>query len=291
MSSGRTQNPRFRYVVVSITTRCNLSCSGCFRVGRGLTDMPLPLFERVLDTLKMLGCQHLNITGGEPTLHPQWREYIRLARTAGLAPMLSTNATSFDSLSDPILQHLAVLSLPIDAASPATNDRMRCPEHFARVTALVREYLLEEAPFILKVNTIVAAENMTEIPGILDIVNDSRVVWKLFQFSPRGDFSRSGSLSPVSSEQFGDLLARLLESPIRRCRIASLASDSATNYIIVDPEGAVLVPDRQSFKHVGQLLALETIQHLRSFPRADEISPLDEMLGRHVEGMGGDLHP
>jgi len=205
--------------------------------------------------------------------------------------MLSTNATLFDSLSDPILHQLAVLSLPLDAASPATNDRMRCPGHYARVAALVREYLLGEAPFILKVNTIVAAENMAEIPGILDIVNDSRVVWKLFQFSPRGDFSSSGWLSPVSSGQFGDLLARLLESPLRRCRIASLASDSVANYIIVDPQGAVLVPDRQSFKHLGHLLALETIQHLRSFPRAGDISPLDEVLGRHVEGTGGDPHP
>lgn len=64
------------------TTRCNLQCSHCYldRVGR---DLDLAVLERAIEYGHLLGDAFLGLTGGEPTLHPEFAELaatVRLAR-------------------------------------------------------------------------------------------------------------------------------------------------------------------------------------------------------------------
>jgi radical SAM protein with 4Fe4S-binding SPASM domain len=64
-----------------ITRRCNLFCSHCIRSsGPGLTDhLQLEDVERVLKKLSVFKSAQLLISGGEPSLHPEFLEICNIA--------------------------------------------------------------------------------------------------------------------------------------------------------------------------------------------------------------------
>jgi len=70
--------------VVSITNACNLNCPICFTYNRKdrLYHMPVEEMQRTVDwIIESSGCVDLiNITGGEPTLHPQLLDLLACCR-------------------------------------------------------------------------------------------------------------------------------------------------------------------------------------------------------------------
>jgi MoaA/NifB/PqqE/SkfB family radical SAM enzyme len=94
------------FVAVRLTQRCNLHCAGCPFHSPGITpparkapleDFPLALFKNLCSELKIMGTHSLWLTGdGEPLLHPQVFEFIRVAKAAGLTVKLITNGVLLD---------------------------------------------------------------------------------------------------------------------------------------------------------------------------------------------------
>ena len=86
---------------VSITNRCERQCDFCYRNSKSFGyDMPLEDYTYLLSQAKQCGVQQLAIGGGEPTLHPQFVDILKLTSENGIIPNYSTNG---DSLSDEIL--------------------------------------------------------------------------------------------------------------------------------------------------------------------------------------------
>jgi 7,8-dihydro-6-hydroxymethylpterin dimethyltransferase len=81
--------------VIPITNACNLRCPICFGYNRSDPYfMPPDEFARRLDFLVNAtgGVDLVNITGGEPTLHPELPEILRLAKRPGIGRVtLNTN--------------------------------------------------------------------------------------------------------------------------------------------------------------------------------------------------------
>ncbi len=81
--------------LIEVTRRCDLCCDTCFAQGGAGRDIPLSQIEKMMDFhLAAEGGQAeiLQISGGEPTLHPKILEIIRLARDKGFRyVMLNTN--------------------------------------------------------------------------------------------------------------------------------------------------------------------------------------------------------
>ncbi|MBM4048659.1 MAG: radical SAM protein [Planctomycetes bacterium] len=63
--------------MISLTTRCNLSCAYCYAANHPPTgDMPPERLERILCEAKKLGCFFFLLSGGEPLLYPDLLETI-----------------------------------------------------------------------------------------------------------------------------------------------------------------------------------------------------------------------
>ncbi len=80
--------------IVEITDRCNLNCPICIAQNGGSWEMPPHEFAQVLDNL--VACEGnldvLNISGGEPTVHSQLAEILRLANRKEFAAVsINTN--------------------------------------------------------------------------------------------------------------------------------------------------------------------------------------------------------
>ena len=91
------------FVSIEPAACCNLHCPEC-PVGNpslreGATGykprlMPMPLFERILQQVKPFVHTMQFFFQGEPTLHPDLPEMIRLARLEGIHTIVSTNANA-----------------------------------------------------------------------------------------------------------------------------------------------------------------------------------------------------
>ncbi|MBU4002006.1 MAG: radical SAM protein, partial [Proteobacteria bacterium] len=80
---------------LEITHRCNLNCDYCYQKNRADSDKDLLQLERELNTLMNLRkSDTLFISGGEPLIHPQIVDIVRMAHTHHLKPVLVTNGHS-----------------------------------------------------------------------------------------------------------------------------------------------------------------------------------------------------
>jgi MoaA/NifB/PqqE/SkfB family radical SAM enzyme len=77
------------YVEVAITGRCNFHCTYCNRFSQNL-DMEK--FKAWIDT-QQNQFRHLQITGGEPTVHPEFEQIVQLCRSRTKVLGLSTNGS------------------------------------------------------------------------------------------------------------------------------------------------------------------------------------------------------
>jgi MoaA/NifB/PqqE/SkfB family radical SAM enzyme len=63
-----------------VTRRCNLACSYCNEFDETSDPVALPVLKQRLDKLHALGTFSVELTGGEPMLHPHITDVVRYAR-------------------------------------------------------------------------------------------------------------------------------------------------------------------------------------------------------------------
>ena len=87
------------YIQFYPTLNCNYSCRFCFnRNLPSLKDIDVNDFNSILLILKNLGIDHMDMLGGEPSLHPDLMQLIDLIDHNGLRTTISTNGTNVNLL-------------------------------------------------------------------------------------------------------------------------------------------------------------------------------------------------
>jgi MoaA/NifB/PqqE/SkfB family radical SAM enzyme len=152
-------------VVIELTNRCNLRCQHCF-TGRhgGCDDLPLDILRKIVAEAKASGFDHLAFTGGDPTVHLQFSEVLRLTHGAGYQFSLVTNGWNFVSVYPHILpyrERLSVITFSLDGATEATHDQLRGRGSYRRVMRAISVCIAEEIPFTL--NMVITAHNRHEL--------------------------------------------------------------------------------------------------------------------------------
>jgi len=73
------------------TTQCNLSCEGCYREN-AVAHKSLPQVRADLDVFNRLrNFDSVSIAGGDPLLHPQLTDIVRMVAADGHKPVINTN--------------------------------------------------------------------------------------------------------------------------------------------------------------------------------------------------------
>ncbi len=82
--------------IIDITRVCNVSCQGCYNV-RSSTQKTLKDVESDLNTLMAARQLHtISIVGGEPTMHPELLDIVRMIKNKKLRVALVTNGVLLD---------------------------------------------------------------------------------------------------------------------------------------------------------------------------------------------------
>jgi 7,8-dihydro-6-hydroxymethylpterin dimethyltransferase len=118
--------------LVEITSRCNLACPICLVDAGQPWDMTRADFGRLLDGLMAAERQIdiLNLSGGEPLLHPELLDLIddALARPGIVRVSISTNGLELlhrPELLDQLQQRNVVVSLQFDGFTPLSDEVLR----------------------------------------------------------------------------------------------------------------------------------------------------------------------
>jgi len=90
-------------ITIVTTYRCNADCSYCYANTHRTSSsalVPLETFRAYLKHAVHLGYRRVGFTGGEPTLHPQFEEFVKAVREHDLTMFLATNGTFHTALVD-----------------------------------------------------------------------------------------------------------------------------------------------------------------------------------------------
>jgi hypothetical protein len=171
--------------VVPITSACNLDCPICYTVNRDEDAFVLSRegFQATLDRLR---AEHddldvINFTGGEPTLHPELPELLRMARRAGFRRLtVSTNGLRLadDAYVCELAAADARVVLSLGTLDDAVDRRLvGATTVKAKTRAL--ELLARHDVTTTILPAVAAGLNDREVPALLDLVPRSPNVCSL----------------------------------------------------------------------------------------------------------------
>ena len=187
---GRT----VRYLRVSVTDRCNLSCRYCRD-----KDMPfiphesILRFEEMEDIIALvvgMGVGKLRFTGGEPFARKGFMDFLRRIRAAH--PGIDVRITSNGTLLAPHIEGLKELGVMVNLSLDSL-DR----ERFSAITGkdllpevLANLHRMARLGIPLKVNAVaMRGQNDTELPALAALAMEQPIDVRFIEFMPMGEGS------------------------------------------------------------------------------------------------------
>ena len=156
---------------------CNLACQHCWITPQFLGDsshtgpvLKLEYAEKAIREAKPLGLNTVKLTGGEPTIHPQFRELVALIRREGLRVVMESNGMLIDDDLAAFLreQRTDFISISLDGATPDTHDTMRGVKgSFERTVNGIRA--LVKVGYQPQVICSIHKGNIDEVPALLEM--------------------------------------------------------------------------------------------------------------------------
>ena len=126
--------PPLTSLYMYISGSCNLACRHCWIEPDYQADnkngkfLKLEHVKKAIREAKPLGLQSVKLTGGEPMIHPRFREIVDYIESQGIGIVLETNGILIDNEIARFLKskkHVSFVSVSLDGANADTHERLR----------------------------------------------------------------------------------------------------------------------------------------------------------------------
>jgi len=89
---------KYHRIKLAITERCNLDCVHCYMKKKSSKCMDVEYAQRILGEARELGVEVVDLTGGEPSLHPNFSTIVENALSLGFGQVnICTNGYALDT--------------------------------------------------------------------------------------------------------------------------------------------------------------------------------------------------
>lgn len=122
--------PKITCVSMDLTTHCDRRCPDCsagIGINRVLQHHPWAYFERVAPFIQ--GIERVNLTGGEPTIHPHFAEYV-----ARFKELFACNRLTLSTDGKGVVRYADIIREHIDEVH--FSDYQSKPEALVRLAAM-----------------------------------------------------------------------------------------------------------------------------------------------------------
>lgn len=174
---------KIRSLVIESTSRCNLKCVMCprksFKHNQG--DINLEVFKKISRYFSR-GIE-VDLAGwGEPLLHPELCELIRIAKEKGGIVGFTTNATLLDAEKsiNLINSGLDCINFSIDGATPETYENIRHGAKFKDVIINIKNFItlkteLNSTTPRTSVTFVMMKKNFYELPLLIKLAKELKI--------------------------------------------------------------------------------------------------------------------
>jgi len=210
----------------------------------------------IADALASSRVKIVNITGGEPFLHPKLTNVIDHCHKH-FKIVISTHGMFLNKeLMSELTSKVDLIGVSLDTLVKDDAKLMRGKNYYLN-KVLANIGLILSSNVGLKFNTIVTKHNkdsLKEIANFIRSLEYPNVTWKLYETTINNNVSKAGRLLKVPHNQFMSLIQEL---KAKHADLRIIYSDSDTMnsaYIIITPNGDVHVPQKNNFMSLGNLL-------------------------------------
>ncbi len=199
-----------------LTYRCNLACVHCLSNSGNADPAELGTEQimNLVDELVSMGVFYVNVGGGEPTLRPDFFEFLEHATAQRLGIKFSTNGTTINKKRAQRLAGMSYLDVQvsIDGADQRTNDVVRGRGSFsAALRALAN--LAEAGMNNVKVSVVATRFNLEQLDTLEALAARYGATLRITRLRPSGRGVRSWHRLRPTREQLRELHRWLLEHP------------------------------------------------------------------------------
>jgi radical SAM protein with 4Fe4S-binding SPASM domain len=177
---------------MSITNRCDASCSHCAMPFRAQKEMTTGQVHKLIDAIADAGGQSVILTGGEPLVRPDIAELVAHLADRGLWVRIETNGYRYPELADN-LRGLGHLAISIDG-DEATNDSIREPGAYGRAIAALDAAVARGVR--TSTVTVLTAPNIDALDAVLSLCEYRNILayFRTLHFNEDLDGGASASL-------------------------------------------------------------------------------------------------
>lgn len=194
------EHPQLRFLFFEMTDQCNLSCLHCGSSCTGInhTYLEYDLIERVMksvadryDSRNIMIC----ITGGEPMLHPDIYETVKLAHDYGFPIGMTSNGTLINDDGAKALAYagLDTIAVSLDGIEETHDAFRQSPGSFKR--AMNGVHVLRSASIEAQAITVIHRNNIHQLEDMFRFFkSDGFYSWRVVNIEPIGRANDNSNL-------------------------------------------------------------------------------------------------
>jgi len=237
-----------------MTSHCNLTCDFCYGPVPGKD--PVDRRDGILEAIAASSARVVTMCGGEPLLIRRIGEYAATLRRCGKSVVLNTNGELLRRRLDQglSLADFSMAGISIEGSTAEVHRAMRGEKADFHEVIEAARLIAREPGIRLKLATVVSAVNRDDLPTLAVTVRDlAPDVWRLYQYSSRGDQNVGRERHWLPDDEFGRLASRAaaLAVPVRTAPSTEAETEGC---LIVDPSGNVLEPVGATYVRRGNCL-------------------------------------
>jgi len=198
-------------IYVLLTGKCNLNCKMCIRGNAKFHNMPFSGFLQILQD-EYIRNSNVVITGGEPTLHPQFCDIVNLCCERSESVCVATNGTLDYYIEN--VRGIENLSFQVSLdGDKETHNTIRRNDCFDKIIATLENY--EKHSIAYSIASTIGKENKDKIFSLIPIINKRKVLYWLVSYEmPFGKSNKNNLLQVEEWNEFCDKLLSVVHFPL-----------------------------------------------------------------------------
>lgn len=241
-----------RSIILSITSKCNKKCLGCYNEFRN-KDISKEEWIEFIDYLAEKGIKKITISGGDPLNRDDIFIILNHCLSKGLRVNMDTVGTALledesilqkkynNTFSWETLSKLNYIGIPLDGSSSdiANTFRNESKDFVTKQLEIIYKLIINKCN--VSVNTVLSKNNIQDIKKIYELLKNYKIKkWQVFQFMGTGQIASNNiNLFDLSISEFESIKHEILDYTKNSEFIVNVKSeeDRYFRYIIIDSLG------------------------------------------------------